>query len=228
MFDATLNNTNPAKGSRFESLLRGSGKLSTNAPWNTILYSDGDFVIAPTLGSLVPLWLLLVPTRPFLNFVQVSKEYGRNPIGLLTKILSQRFDYHRNFVWFEHGAATTGSVTGCGVDQAHLHIILDPTFTFESFRLAVMSMANYSWECVAPEASYDNRNWRQEYLVFGNKEVAVRTNLANPPISQFFRRAISGVVGRDSEWDYRNFPNGEIAKETVCFIADRLKNRVKQ
>ena len=173
------------KGSRFESLLLGSGKAESAAPWDTILYSDGDFVIAPTLGSLVPLWLLFIPTRPFLNFTQVSMDYGRSPLSILTQTLSQQFDYHRNFVWFEHGATNAGSATGCGVDHAHIHLILDPEFTFSSFRFAVMSMANYSWRATEPKACYENHGCQQEYLVFGDKETAFWSDLTTPPMSVF-------------------------------------------
>ena len=224
MFDATRDNTNPAQGSRFQSLLQDSCKASSSAPWDTVLYSDGNFIIAPTLGSLVPLWLLFIPKRPFLNFAQVATDYGCSPITTVTSILSRQFNYERNFVWFEHGAATTGSVTGsCGVDHAHIHVILEPEFTFESLRLAVMSMSNHSWRTVTPETSYHNHNWRQEYLVFGDKKTAFWADLASPPVSQFFRKAISRIVGRSSEWNYRFFSHGCFAKETVRFMADRLK-----
>lgn len=225
MVDVAHNNTTARVGSRFESLLRGSGKASSSTPWDTVLYSDGDFIMAPTLGSLVPLWLLFIPRRPFLNFAQVAMEYERNPIDMTTCILSRQFAYNRNFIWFEHGAATAASVTGCGVDHAHIHVILDPEFTCESLRLEVMSMANHAWRAIAPEISYENRNWQQEYLVFGDKKTAFWANVACPSGSQFFRRAISGIVGRRSEWNYRDFPHGEFAAKTVRFMVNQSKDR---
>ncbi len=226
MLDVALDNTSLAQGSRFQSLLQGSCETSSSAPWDTVLYSDCDFVIAPTLGSLVPRWLLFIPKRPFLNFAQVATEYEYRPITTISSILSRQFNYDRNFVWFEHGAATTGSVAGCGVDHAHIHVILEPEFTFESLRLVVMSMSNHSWRTVTPVASYDNHRWQQEYLVFGDKETAFWADLATPPRSQFFRRAISEIVGRRTEWDYRCFPHGYFAEETVRFVVAQSKNKI--
>ena len=213
--------------SRFQSLLQKLeifGKSSS--PSDTLLYSDKNFILIPTLGSVSPLWMLFLPKSLFLNFAQVSMNYKIRPIPTIANILSENFGYNKEFIWFEHGATTSGAVPGSNVDHGHIHVILEPNFTFKSFQKKVLSMDNRNWKSVPAETAYDNRNWQKDYLAFGNKNTAFWTNLNSPKISQFFRKAIAELVGRADEWNYRKFPHHEHAKETVSFI-EQLKTHRK-
>ena len=35
-------------------------------------------------------------------------------------------------VWFEHGPCSTGTSIGCGLDHAHIHVLIRPSFSFRS------------------------------------------------------------------------------------------------
>lgn len=214
--------------SRFQSLyrmLKTSDKLSSS---DTLLYSDKDFVIIPTLGSVTPLYILFITKNLFYNFAQASSSYKHKTIPLIADILSENFNYSGNFIWFEHGATTSGIVPESKVDHGHIHVILDPKFTFDSFREKAMSMDKRAWEPVATVNAYDNRNGQQDYLSFGNKDRAFWAYLETPKIPQFFRRVVADLVGRSSEWNYREFPHHNIAATTVSFMQQRLKERYKQ
>ena len=217
--------------SRFQSLyqqmLKSSDK-SSQSPSDTLLYSDEDFVIIPTLGSVTPLYILFITKKLFHNFAQASTSYKHKTIPVIANILSENFSYDGNFIWFEHGATTSGTVPGNNVDHGHIHVILEPKFTFESFRKKALSMDYRNWQSVATVNAYDNRNGQQDYLVFGDRNIAFWAYLESPKIPQFFRRIVAELVGKSSEWNYREFPHHNIAAETVSFMKQRLRKRYEQ
>ena len=214
--------------SRFQSLyrmLKTADKSLPKSPSDTLLYSDKEFVMIPTLGSLTLLYVLFISKKLFFNFAQASAGYGHKPIPAIAKILLENFDYAGDFIWFEHGATASGIVPGSNVDHGHIHIILKPKFTFQSFYEKAISMDKRIWKSVAAVNAYDKRNGDQDYLVFGDKNIAFWTYLDTPKIPQFFRRVVAELVGRNSEWNYREFPHQEMAAKTVSFMQQRLRGR---
>ena len=216
--------------SRFQALYRmlKTSDKSSLSPSDTLLYTDEDFVIIPTLGSVTPLYVLFITKKLFFNFAQASMSDKYKPIPVIANILSENFGYNGNFIWFEHGATTSGIVSGSNVDHGHIHIILKPRFTFESFREKAISMDNRTWRSVDAVNAYDNRNGEQDYLVFGNKDTAFWAYLETPKIPQFFRRVTAELVGRGAEWNYREFPHHKIAEKTVSFMRRQLRDKYKQ
>src|ERR1700693_2304338 len=57
-----------------------------------------------------------------LNFSQWSLTTGLSPLQLIKSVMASRALPSDRLVWVEHGPAQTGSILGCGVDQAHLHV----------------------------------------------------------------------------------------------------------
>ncbi len=211
-----------AHRTHFQSLLaRMESRERSLTPSDTLLYADRDFVVMPALGSITPLYVLFVPKKLFFNFAQVSMHYKHQPIPLIADILSKEFNYQKGFIWFEHGGTSSGSVFGSNVDHGHIHIILAPKFTFESFREKVQAMDKRTWKSAPARLVYDNHDYGQDYLAFGDENTAFWTNLETPKIPQFFRRVVAELVGRSSEWNYREFPHHAQAKETVHFIRAR-------
>ena len=103
---------------------------------------------------------------------------------MIANILSENFGYDGNFIWFEHGATTSGIVPGSNVDHGHIHIILEPRFTFESFREKAMSMDKRNWKFVDAVNAYDNRNGQQDYLVFGDNNMAFWATYSKPLLKE--------------------------------------------
>ena len=58
------------------------------------------------------------------------------PVGYVRDIAGRMGRSADELIWFEHGSAAINAITGCGVDHAHLHLLVDPPFTFEQFRNA--------------------------------------------------------------------------------------------
>src|ERR1039457_3903387 len=74
-------------GGRF-GFLKPSGECAQPI-YDQILFETGGCVVTPTLGSIVPNWLLIVPRSPVLNFAQWSRTTGRSPLQLIKSVMAK-------------------------------------------------------------------------------------------------------------------------------------------
>ncbi len=94
-----------------------------NKDYNTPVFETNNFVVVPSLGSLVEGWLLIVPKTYYLNYSQLSAEQILE-VNSITEYLKLHFlplFNNTQYVLFEHGPTDLLSTAGCGVDYAHLH-----------------------------------------------------------------------------------------------------------
>jgi hypothetical protein len=114
---------------------------------------------------------------------------------------------------FEHGSSHQGSVMGCGVDQAHLHLV---PLEFDLVQ-GVMSADDdgLRW---APRGKFllTDLPAKGEYIALwqvneGHGAVATVQN----PVSQWMRRFIGQKLGVGLDWNYRRNPQLENIKRTV-------------
>jgi ATP adenylyltransferase len=116
--------------------------------YNKPIIESENFLVIPSLGSLIEGWLLIVPKKYHLNISQLSladmvelemviAELGRRFLSMVSK---------DQFVIFEHGPTLENSVAGCGVDYAHLHWV--PTnFDLLNGVKAFLNL-DYTWELI--------------------------------------------------------------------------------
>jgi diadenosine tetraphosphate (Ap4A) HIT family hydrolase len=101
-------------------------KLLSGRPkevWDHVLCESDDFVCVPTLGSIVPGWVLVVPRKEILSFGQMEPRLLRTGEAFAANVAATLEDKFGRVVWFEHGPARVGSPVGCTVDHAHLHLV---------------------------------------------------------------------------------------------------------
>lgn len=187
-------------------------------PENCVLAETPGFVVVPSLGSLVPGWLLIVPKRPILNCGRLSAGERMELSGLVEEVTSRLSVFPGTVFAFEHGSARPGSLTGCGVDQAHLHLV---PLNFDLLT-AVKRQADVAWERhedLVPER-YSELTALPEYITI--RDCASGAGLVGRPIhetSQWVRRVIAHELGRPNEWNYRVHDGQVQIAETL----DRLK-----
>src|SRR6266566_5391719 len=88
--------------------------------WDHVLFESRNFVVVPTVGAIIPGWLLLLPRKHFLCVGAMSDGLFCELLELrrvATKALSDSFG---GVTCFEHGPAEPCTKVGCGVDHAHL------------------------------------------------------------------------------------------------------------
>jgi hypothetical protein len=104
---------------------------------------------------------------------------------------------------------------GCGVDHAHIHILLTPPFSFERLCEEAQSEVRLGWSLGRGDA-YAAIDSSQSYFVAGHGNQFLVAQSVEAAGSQFFRKAIARIVHRDAAWDYRSHPHMDNVAETIA------------
>ena len=180
--------------------------------------SDNDFFAVASIGALIEGWSLIIPKEHQLSMRNVyrSEAFGT----FVSSVLPLLGTKYGDLVAFEHGSAREGSITACGTDHAHLHIV-----PLNGSLLLEMKGQGMQWiECRSSEIA--SRSQLNEYLFYC--ELRSRNSWQDPrgylhilqrPISQFFRHIIAQRFGRPETFDYRRFPHLETAVATRTALA---------
>lgn len=204
---------------RFARIL--SNDVGPRAEYDQPLLEVENCVVVPTLGSILPRWVLIVPRSKLMNFAQWRGDAGSEPAELARAVLD-RFGVSGNrAIWFEHGASKEDTSLACGVDHAHLHVVIDAPFTFDDFASATEGLADLSWSSLHVSELYRPLTGQNSYLLAASGERGIRAENVKIAGSQFFRRAIANLVGRPNEWDYRVHPNLGNVRETLGMFGSR-------
>jgi ATP adenylyltransferase len=198
---------------------------SDGAQWNQPLAETKNFVVVPSLGSLVEGWLLIVPKIHHISM-------GALPTGLrqeaddLERRVSRLLDleYRRPIVVFEHGPSAAKHGTGCGVDHAHLHLV--PTGCDVLKYAQPFVPASASWRIAGPDSGWDLRTRAyksgQDYLYLKPHDDEALVAVCEDFGSQVFRRAISAYVGIEQEFNWRDYPRIDTVLRTIKTLQSAL------
>src|SRR4029078_13008643 len=118
------------------------------------------------------------------------------------------------------GPRSSASLTGCGVDQGHLHVV----GLGDTFANYVLATTRFVWREAPTEDPWQQLNLRSDYLLLSN-DVTTWTTKFSQPMSQFFRRKVASFLGRPAEWDYRTCPHHGNAAMTAALFNNRLAAR---
>ena len=194
---------------RFEWVTAGSAE-GPRHPFDVDLLGLEGVVVTPTVGALLPEWLLVVPRHPAYCIADLQATQRDQVIGA-ANIIKRRLGDATGIFLFEHGARTSGSVVGCGADQAHLHVVKLP-FNLIS---AVLDGHNHlNWQRLDNIDPWGSIDSGIEYFLVSDFNT---TYVAYPekPESQFFRKIVAQNTARSNEWDYRVFDNERNARATT-------------
>jgi ATP adenylyltransferase len=176
-----------------------------------LLAENESFVATPTLGSIVPNWVLIVPKLRVLSFAVLEERWRSNLFPFLNQVEDRLVSSNMEIVSFEHGARKYNSLTGCGVDQAHLHVLALPR-GFLPFILQRYSSRNWtSVDQIDPWSAIDST--KDYHLMKSGNSCFV--SYSDCSVSQFFRRAVAEFMNRQEDWDYRLVPHYDNAQRTI-------------
>lgn len=179
------------------------------------LYQFPTVGVVPSKGSLAPGWLLLIPRTEVTSICQLDRLARSRLDDVRARVAGDLLQFDRDIFWFEHGAARIGSLVGCGVDQAHLHLV---PLSFDLIEASLRAEPVFCWQQLDPADPWTGIQGGQDYLLISNGKVAL---VAYPPIavSQFFRKIIASELHCGAEWDYRRYAHVDTARETVRRLA---------
>lgn len=207
-------------GTRFDWLLQGH-RQGPDPVFDTDLSEDRKFALLPTRGSLVPGWLLAIPRIKALSASELSLE-DQSGIMVKAREAASHVSDLGNFTFIlEHGPKRHGSLVGCGVDQAHLHIV---PLDFDLISSCLEIDAKMNWREVDPNNPWNNILNNENYYLISDRQKAF---IAYPQdeLSQYFRKKIANALGKADQWDYKRYPCKENALRTINHIVGRKQNR---
>jgi len=197
------------KQSKFAWIPKGEVRLE---PWNKDLTPDLDFATIPTVGAIVPSWALIVPRQPVSCIADLEPQARMGLLRHARETVDQFVSVAGGTGYiFEHGARQFGSSTGCGVDQAHLHVVAIDGNLIENVE------CDFDWRNVSQHDPW--ADIRGEYLMIFSNEIARGTKL-DMPQSQYFRKKIAELSGNASAWNYHTHPFLENATMTESLLRD--------
>jgi ATP adenylyltransferase len=197
-------------GTRFHWVTSGlkSGPLY---PFDLELLGSPEAAVTPTLGSIVPGWVLVIPRQAYFSFANIAESHRRRIGHLVDRVRFEMAAFEGKVFFFEHGARKSESAVGCGVDQAHLHVVSLQTDLLAS---ALTSNDGMSWIQADPENPWASIPIDQEYYLISDFNRAY-VGYSRKPISQYFRKLIARDTGHPEEWDYRRYQHERNARQTI-------------
>ncbi len=171
------------------------------------------FIAVASIGALIEGWSLIIPKKHQLS---MKATYNRPELeDIMDQVIPSIVRKYRPLIAFEHGSNREGSITACGTDHAHLHLV-----PFSESLIPSLENSNLHWvKCHASEIA--SRVGNNEYLFYsevGTKDEWRRhigyLHILERPISQYFRQLIAARTGHYEASDYRKFPYLETSKQT--------------
>ncbi len=191
--------------------------IESNSPWNTPVLQSENFVVVPTLGHLVPGWLLLVPRKHYICMGALPSETLSELASVKDEAERLLLSLYRPPIKFEHGSCSYGKAGAC-VDHAHLHLVpmeqdLSNELNFLFSRRPVRSCGDLSVEY----------QLARPYLFYEDSAGLASIYEISVIPSQFMRMLVARRLGMLDRYDWRRY-SGE--QELQFFLRDlnTLKN----
>ncbi len=187
--------------------------------------SNGAFIAVASIGAMVEGWSLIIPKEHQCSLRNVYRDSGF--ADFTVSVISRLVHNYGSLIAFEHGANKEGSITLCGTDHAHLHLV-----PFQESLLPELQNSNLKW-IKSRTSEIASRSGNNEYLFY--TELGTNKLWHDPvgylhilahPISQFFRHIIAARTGHHDAVDYRQFPNLETARQTRNMIAESFNPKL--
>ena len=197
---------------RFDWIVRGDA-VGPDPVCDMPVRLTTDAIAIPTIGAIVPNWLLVVPRVCTLSLADLPPDSRWNILNFGRNLASDMIDTGKP-VFFEHGARTAKDIVGCGVDQAHLHVLV----TEIDLLGAALSDQTVRWTETDPIDPWDHLDNAEYYLIQNSSRAFVGHPRA--PQSQYFRKLIARAAGVPCQWDYKVWPNYENVRRTYDRFVD--------
>ena len=199
-----------ASGCRFCARLEEADSEASEQ-WSPVRRSE-HLLAVPSIGPLLPGWLLVLPTSHELSFADLSREAA--VAAELEEIAAWWADLFGPLSWFEHGPASEGSPVGCGVDHAHMHLV--PLGGLDLLALARSYMPSLLFEPIGGVEEIGRCRQAGTPYLYLRAESGQSWLASSPGIpSQFFRQLIAAAQGRPEEFDWKCHMHRETLSYTL-------------
>lgn len=200
-----------------EELRQGPGESIARHLKSRLLVDDGEFVVFPTLGHMVPGYLL-VATKDHVVSMAGLRDDQRPRLYSLLKQLCEMLEkeYGAPVLVYEHGDTVDGAKGGSCIAHAHIHLV--PTQTIpETPDLQLGEACTEDYLAVAHPTWASNVPYL--YIAWPYAEGRGRIVPATGLPAQYMRRRLATGIGKPDEWDWGVF------KEIPALVATYARLR---
>lgn len=185
----------------------------SSVPWNRPLRESENFVVIPSLGSLVEGWALIVPKKHFICIGAFPNDLFRELEQTKSAVAQTLSQHYGQVCAFEHGPNSVNRQVGCGVDHAHLHLVpldFDLRKAAEGF---TPSELHWTPATLNSCRTVFRGGWDYLYIEqpLGHGYIAAHKALG----SQILRKAVAAHLGVPEEFNWRDFPQFETISRTI-------------
>ncbi len=181
--------------------------------------SDNDYMAVASIGALIEGWSLIIPKS---HMISMKNHYDKSEFAkFVGKTIERLYRIYGPLIAFEHGSNKEGSITSCGTDHAHLHIV-----PFKATLLPDLDNSGLLWFRCKTSKIF-SKVGDKEYLFYTEintyepwDDPMGYLHILQQPISQFFRHLIAARIGQVGLSDYKQFPKIETALKTRRMLAE--------
>jgi len=179
----------------------GSSNLSID-PADTIVFATENFVVTPTVGSIVPGWLLVTPKKHFVCMGAMGDALLNELDDVCSRAEQLLAESFGSTVRFEHGPVSPLRPVGCGIDHAHTHIVATAADLLGTS--AKVSQSPLDWARVDRSDAVGLAYALNIPYLFLRDQNGCSWICSSPNIgSQVLRRAVAASVGIPEEFDWK-------------------------
>jgi ATP adenylyltransferase len=190
------------------------GAISGDQVSDHVLFESPNFIVVPTLGSIIPGWLLVVPRSHFLSVGSFDMPLFQEFMRLQDIAAEALRDCFGPVSFFEHGAVRERESVGCGVDHAHLHIVATefdmPAVVKRSAETQLQWRPASGIQATRPFVSE-----QMAYVFVQQSSGGAWIGSASVIESQIMRKVIAVQAGQPDRWDWKTHPFEHNVRETV-------------
>lgn len=186
---------------RFCGILQGQKRYGDI---DTPILDTEDYFSLVSVGAFIYGWLLVIPkehvynmktyytNEVFWRYIESALRYMRNRLGAADQ----------KILLFEHGANACDSLTGCGTNHAHIHLVPYGKSILNKIQSG-KEWIKTSWHQVSAIVG------EREYLLYCDNESdnpqdsAVYVHLVVKPESQYFRKILADDMGLEGKFSYK-------------------------
>lgn len=186
------------------------------------LYGDIDkpfaesesYIAISSIGAFIEGWTLIVPKKHVLSMREIyhDEEYQQ----FFNIVYNKINKIYGKAIIFEHGSSYEGSLTACGTNHAHIHIVpID-----SSVKREIQSFKSMEWKKRnISKLSMLNKNTEYLYYYEMNEQISWTEingylHIVTNPTSQFFRKILAMKIGGNIDFDYKKNPQLDITLRT--------------
>lgn len=178
--------------------------------YNTLIEETNNFIVIPSLGSLVDGYILIVAKKHLYNMFELDNNLLLEYYGLIDKYRNIFKNIYKKFpIVFEHGSNKVDKNTASSLVHAHTHIVN------HNFKKEVDLLENLNFKIIN-----DNKIEDKSYIFYISPNNKRYITYTFDSISQLMRLYIARDLKLENYYNWRN----NIFYENIIKTLKNIKN----